>query len=224
MREFQIVLRKDLLLLIRSRDVLVVLFSLSLLLGIVMSSALGSAYLSPSLIQKILAALVWTLFLFVATISVERSFDEEVQMAGGEGVVLAGVHPSLLYLSKVLTLSLLSLLTFAATSFTLVILLNSPYPLRSFFLFLPGILVSFGYAALATLCGAMSATSRLRSAFLSLILIPLLFPLFFGAVELSTQLLLDGQIDFSRPWLPLLVLIDFLYTCLGCLLYRFILR
>jgi heme exporter protein B len=71
------------------------------------------------------------------------------------------------------------------------------------------------------LLAALTIGSRLRQVLLPLLVLPVMMPLFFAALEMTTGILLSGQIDLSSPWFVLLMLLEVLYFGLGILLYQF---
>ena len=68
------------------------------------------------------------------------------------------------------------------------------------------------------------ALSQLINILSRLILIPLLSPLFFAAVELSTQVMTLHRIDLDSGWMSLLIGLDVLYVVLGLNLFQYVIR
>ena len=220
MKAFFILVRKDLSLEFRSREMIVLVFTLAVLLSVIVSSGLANAAVSTESMQRIFPTILWVVFLFTATLSIERSFEYEREHSAMEGLVLlSGVSPSCFYLSKVT-----SNFVFMSVAQLFVMLILSgllSVPLSQCFteMFFCSLLVVLGYSAIATLVAALSSGGRLRGMLLPLLLLPVLFPLFFAAGEISSDILVAGRFEFSSPWLSLTIGLDVLYLLLGINLF-----
>jgi heme exporter protein B len=85
-------------------------------------------------------------------------------------------------------------------------------------------LVVVAYAALSSLLAGIAVQARLKGLLLPLILLPLIFPLFFAALELSSALLIGGSFAWSSFWFKLLLLLDLLYLLLGLNLFEYVVK
>jgi len=141
-----------------------------------------------------------------------------------DGLLLTGVPPSVIFLAKNLANYCLILLNFLAVVIFLTIFLNPSY-FPSFSPFsLIALLTTFAFSSLSTLLGGISISSRLRHILLPLIMLPLLFPLFFCAIELTSAISQPLKAPLPSVWLLLLIFINLLYLSLGLCLYRHIIR
>ncbi|MCB0310884.1 MAG: heme exporter protein CcmB [Bdellovibrionales bacterium] len=217
-------IRKDLVLEWRRKEALVLSLSLSLLLSLTVSLGMHSAFLGAEEARAIFTPLVWIVSIFAATVSLGRSFEYETEFSAIDGLILSAVPLWQAYLSKVCVNFLVSLLSqlvaIASLSGFLNIDLSGMYLSLTFL----SVGVMWGYAALATLLSGVSAHSSLRSLLLPLVLLPLIFPVFFSAVELSVELFATQSIGFGSFWLSLLLALLVLYTGLGCILFETVLR
>ena len=225
MKGFLSLLRKDFLLELRSREMLVVVFALSILLCVIVSSGLTNAGLSSESDIRVFPIALWVVFLFTATLSVERSFEYEREHGAIESILtLSGTSPSWFYLSKAISNFVFM---FLAQFFTLLLLSGLlSVSLTDFLpeLFLISLLVVFGYSAIATLLASLSSQGRLRGMLLPLLLLPLLFPLFFAATEITSDLLVAERFDFGSPWFSLIIGLDVVYLLLGINLFGQVVR
>lgn len=161
--------------------------------------------------------------MFGATVSVGKTYDYELEHAGLEGLLLAGVSPVQIYLAKVFSSSCLVCIGQVTAIVALSVLLNVSVLSVLPALVLVTLLTVFGYTALAALFAAMTGTARMRQMLLPLILLPLLFPLFIAATEL-TAAVIDGSFDLTSPWLSVLIGLDVIYLVLGVNLFEFVVR
>lgn len=224
MKRFLLLLRKDLTIELRGREMLYSLGTLSLLIAVFFSVGIQNAFIEPKAISRILPTLICISFVFAATLTISRSLAYESDTDAFGGLSCAGIPLCLLYASKVVVNSLLCLASFLVISTTLVGLLgiNTPGGFSSS-LFIVGGLVSVAYSALAVLMCSMVLSTKLRDLLLPLILFPMLFPLFFAGHELIA-LAIAAEPLADAPWLSLLVLIDLIYLGLGSHLFRFVIR
>lgn len=224
MRDIVLLLKKDLSIELRNKETLVLFAGLAILLCFVASFGMGTASLNPVATLRTFPALWWMIFLFSATISLGRGFEYELENSALEGVLLSGTSPTAIYISKVLGSFLITLLMQALTLVLLAGLLDIPLWEKFPALLFVAALIGLGYASLSVILIALSSTSRLRSFLLPLILLPLLFPLLFCALELTFAVLMNAAMPWGSTWLSLGVVLVTVYLALGVNLYTHVLR
>jgi len=208
----------------RVKETAVLMLTLAIMLSVVVSLGLGSALFDSKTRLLLFPALIWIVFLFSATVSIGRSFEYEIPNAALDGVILSGTSPAAIYLSKATFNLLVMLLSHVCAFCCLCAFLNVDlFQVLPEFLIV-SLLVLLGYSSLATLLSAISISSRLRQILLPLLLLPLIFPLFFCAIELTFQLTLNRQLDFSSIWFSLLLGIDVVYLALGINLFEYAIK
>ena len=211
---------KDLHCELRSKETLGLHLTLALLFAALASFGVFSALLSPREISSIFPLLIWLIFLFCATSSISRSFEYEMSQHAIEGLLLSAVPAWVIFLSKVLVNTTIGFIGHMLAATALVLFFN----LSVSEIILPFLLLSLAvilaYSSLATLLAFVSMHSRMRGMLLPLILLPLMFPLLFAAVELTAELLQSGRIDLSSGWVSLLLVFDGIYLVLGLNLFE----
>lgn len=224
MKSLWALLKKDLLIEVRTKETIGLITFLSVVIAVVAALGVNSAFVAGDVIQRLFPGLIWVAFLFSATVSLSRSFEPELEHMAIEGVLLTGVSPAVVYVAKWLSTVVITLFGQCVTIAVLGILLDV-----SLVDTMPGylgiaVLVVGAYAALATLLAALASMSRLKGALLPVLLLPLAFPLFFAAIELSMVVALEGAVPLESPWFSLLVGLDVVYVVLGLNLYEFVVR
>ena len=215
---------KDALLEWRGRENIALLLGLSILLSMIVAAGVRNAFLPPAAVLKIYAPLVWIISVFAATLAIGRSYEYEFEDMALEGLLLGGAPAGLIFLAKTACNFILILSGHIAAMLALAVLLDvNILPFAGKFVFL-SLLVTWACAALGTLLAALSATSRLKSLLLPLILLPLLFPLYFAALELSAEIVFSSILEIESFWFALLLVLDVLYIMLGLGLYGFVIR
>ncbi len=217
-------IKKELTIELRSKESLVLIFSLSILFSVLTSFGVSSAFLNPETTAKIFPLLAWLLFLFTATVSIGRTYEYEIEHMAIEGVILSGASLTQVYIAKVVSNFLIMFIAQLFSLILLAILLDLDILSKFLTLTTLSAPVVFAYSALSSLVLAISSTSKLKQMLLPLILLPLLFPLFFAALELTPKVLSDGVLDVESFWFTLLLSLDLLYLLLGINLYRFVVR
>lgn len=211
---------KDLRVELRQRDFIGVNIVLGLLFGAILAS--GIALTSPvkSELARLEPVFIWLLFVVSCTITLEKSLERDLEGGALYALITAGLAPTTLYLSRVASLFVLVAVGHTSSSFILILLTDLPCPpILPFSAISAGVILS--YVALATLLAPLTASSRLRGPLFALVALPLLFPLFFAAVELTSFILVVGSVDLSAPALSLLVALLTIYLALGVNLYSF---
>lgn len=217
-------IRKDLLIELRTKETIGVNLFLSVVIAVVAALGAQSAFIAGDFVARLFPALLWISFLFAATMAAARSFEPELEYMAIEGYLLTGASPSLIFVSKWISTAVVMMLGQIVNLVALGVLLD--VPIFSWFsdLVLVSLLVVLGFAALTTLLGGVSSTSRLKGILLPVILFPLSFPLFFAAIELSMGVVVGDGLAVQSPWFSLLVGLDVVYGVLGLNLIEHVVR
>ena len=222
MSEILIHLKKDLRIELRSRESLALIVSLSILLSVLVAFGVKNAFIFQEAATKLFACFVWLIFVFSATITMTRSHDYEFVDGALTGLLLSGAKAWKIYVAKVILFSVIGLFGHIISSIVLALLLD----IRIENFLIPFLVVSslviLGYASLAVLLSPITFHSRLKGLLLPLILIPLLFPLLFGALELVSNLTAGQSLSLSSIWISVILGLDVLYFVLGLNLYEFV--
>ena len=99
-----IIIWKDILLEIRSKDTIISVLVFGALLAILFNFALN---INPRQISEIAAGIIWVSFAFSAILIMNRTFMREQEQGSLEGLLLSPISRDVIFLSKVLVLSLI---------------------------------------------------------------------------------------------------------------------
>jgi heme exporter protein B len=185
---------KDLVSECRSRQV----WPETLHLGILVAVVFGLQVNLPAEHQRrVAAALLWFAILFAGLPTLERSFASEQDDRCLDGLLLAPVPPSTVYLAKLVV----NLIVLAALACLLVplwtVLLGVPLLSSPAAIGLVALLGILGIAAVGTLLSALVGGLGPRSRGLAHLVLPLVVPVLVAAAE-CTRLTLEH--DFGREW------------------------
>lgn len=211
------VLFKDLAAEWRSREILTAQLTFSLLVLIIFNFALE---FNPKARYSVAVGVLWTLFAFAGILGLNRSWGLERENQCLEGLLLAPVERSAIYVGK--ALSSLTLLFVTAA-----LVLPIYAALYNINLFHPGFLLVLvlgfvGYVGLGTLIAAMSVQARTRDILLPLLLFPLFFPVLVMAVRASAAFLTGSSWAEVLPWLRSLLVYDVIFLTASFLAFEFV--
>ena len=220
MRGALAILAKDLRIEWRTRESLASVFVLGVLLLIVLAVAHDP---TPEAAPALVPAVMWVSFVFTGIVGIQRGFLLERENDCLAGLLSAPLDPADIYAGKL-----------AANVVLLAVTQAVVVPLAGIFLHadlwpvLPGLLVvlllgNVGFAALATLFGALAARTRARETLMPVLLLPLLVPLLIGAVQ-ATQAVLAGGLGAAREAVAVLIAFDAIFAVAGWLLFAYVVR
>ena len=200
---------KDLLLELRSRDIIVAALVLGLLVAVVFNFALR---VNPQRAAELAPGVLWTAFAFAGVLAMSRAFVREREQGGLEGLLLAPVSRDAIFLAKTAVSFLFMLIIEAALLPVFAALLN--FPAFSPLLLLALLLATLGFATVGALFSAIAVQTRAREIMLPALFFPVILPVLIGAVEVS-----GAAFDGGGPtanggiirWLLLLAVFDLLF-------------
>ncbi len=212
-------LKKDLLLEWRAREMLSALLLLGTLTLVVLSFAFD-----PMLPWRREAApgAFWVALLFAAVYGFGRSFVAEQQNEVLQGLLLAPLDRGTIYLAKA-TSTLVYLLAADAVLMALfVVFFDVPVHQGLWPWVAATLLASVGLAALGTLFAAISMRTRAREVMLPLLLLPLVVPLFLGGVEVTERCMAGRPLGAASAWLHLMLGFDVAAVVVAWLLFEYV--
>ena len=162
---------------------------------------------------------LWVTFSFGAMITLNRAFHLERENAALDGLRLAPVSRSGLYLGKLLA-NLIFVGLVEAVTLPLFILFFEVDLSRSW----PGILgvtalASVGFVAVGTVFSAMVVRTRFAELMLPVLLLPFMVPPLIAATQATSRLLAGRPLSELWGWLRLLALYDIVFVTLSALTF-----
>ena len=197
----------------------------TLLFAIIVVLLFSFAFLggSPPTVE-VMAGVLWVALSLSGMLGISRSFEREREADTLRGLLLAPVERSALYLSKLLSVSLLMLLLCAVVVPALCLLFGMQVGDagawgRLILLLTLGII---GFAAVAALFGASLGRARVREVLLPLLVYPLVVPVLLAGAR-GTYAILYGtpeSLDDAARWLKFLLVFDSLAVMGGLWLFE----
>ena len=208
-----IVMRKDLTVEVRSREILytTLFFAVSCVLVFAVSFVReGRA------IPDAAAGILWIAIAFAGTLALGRTFERERRTETLRALMLAPADRPAIYVGKLL--GVLALL--AATEVVVVPLVALLFQVQLFArpLLMMGLLAcgTIGFAAVGTLFAAMLAGARSRDVLLPILLYPITIPVMIAGVRGTLALVQPAPDEaMAEFWLGLLVFFDIVFVTLS---------
>ncbi len=223
-QQFLVLLYKEIVLEARGKELLVLLGCSSVIVAVLVGAGVSSAVLDVDTTRKVFPMLLWIVFLITATTASVRTSESELEGRGFEGLLLAGVSGPQLYLSKVCVTAAVLWIDWML----LVLLIGGVLDQALGAVLRPLLFIGIGasavLAALLVLLSGITGTSRMRGVLLPIVTLPLLFPLFFAGVELTTACVLQGGCEASGVWSSVMGLSGLLFLLVGINTYELAVR
>jgi len=213
-------LAKELRLEMRGKETATLLFCNAALCAALVGVGASSAFLDQANTRKVFPMLLWVLYVLSASASAVRAYEQELEGRGCDGVLLAGASGPQIYLAKLIVSSGLCLAHFVVLLGLVSVALNQEVLPKFGALVSIGLGASVAFSAITVLLSAVAGTSRMRGVLLPLIALPLVFPIFFAGLEMTSQITIRGALDVGSPWPAILVCTCALFVVLGINLYE----
>jgi heme exporter protein CcmB len=207
------VMRKDLTIEVRSREVLLttLLFAISVVL--VFSFALVREGRAP---DDVAAGILWVAISFSGTLAMGRTFERERYNDTLRALILAPADRPAIYVGKLLGLLILMVLVQVVLVPLVGLLFNAPLLLYPGMLAALLVLGTLGFAAVGTLFAAMLVRVRSRDSLLPILLYPITVPVMIAGVR-GTAALFQATPDepMARFWIAGLLVWDAIFITLA---------
>ncbi len=211
------IVRKDVMLELRTKDFVVSVFVFSLLVILIFSFAIEP---SPQLVARVAPGVLWTAFIFGGVLGLTRSFALERDGGNLGGLLLSPVPRDAIYMGKMLASFLFMLAVEVLVYPAFGVLFD--LPLFQAELILVAVLATLGIAAVGTLFAAMAVNTRAREVMLPLLFLPAVVPVVIAAVEASAAALGGGNVVEVLRWLPLLAAYDAVFVVACAFAFHFV--
>jgi heme exporter protein B len=208
-----LVMRKDLTVEVRSREVLYTTAFFAVSCMLVFAFALVK---EGQPLEDAAAGILWIAIAFAGTLALGRTFERERHAETLRALMLAPVGRSAIYVGKLLGIVVLM----AAVEAVLVPLVGLLFHLRltAAPLLMLGLLIAgtVGFAAVGTLFAAMLVRARSRDVLLPVLLYPITIPVIIAGVR-GTVSLIEPAADLAlaQMWLSILVFFDIVFVTLS---------
>jgi heme exporter protein B len=205
---------KDLRVELRSRTAFVSAVTLAALILLIFNFARDAAVVSR---EALVPSVLWVTLAFVGVTVLNRSFTMERENGALDGLLLAPVSRSAVFLGKYLANLAFVLVVELVTVLLVVLFFGADLQGTLGALLATVFLASAGFVAIGTVFAAMTARTRFAELMLPLLLLPFLVPPVIAGVQVTTRLLAGRPVSEIAGWLRILGIYDVVFFTL-CLL------
>ena len=217
LRKVLAIVRKDVAVELRTKEILSSMFIFALLVLVIFSFAFE---LRVEDVRQVTPGVLWVTFIFTGTLGLNRSFALEKDRGCLEGLLLCPVDRSAIYFGKMLGNVIFMLIMEAIILPIFSVLFNVALFQPALILII--VLGTLGYAGVGTLLSAMAAHSRAREVMLPVLLFPIVVPAIIAAVK-ATGGIIDGQQLSEIPhWVRLLVAFDVIFLAISFMTFDYV--
>lgn len=219
-----LVLKKDLIIERRSKELLFTVIAFGLLATVVFAL---SFYIDKKSTIAFSPGVIWVVVLFSGTLGLQRLFAPEHENDCMAGLLLSPADPRGVYLGKVFVQLVFSG-AMEIVTIPLIFLFFDLFPLVTpttvLLIALILILGTIGMALIGTLFAAMLLNARLREVLLPAVVYPLVTPVLIAGVQSTRELLGGASPADVLGWITLLGAFDLIYAAVALILFPLMVR
>jgi heme exporter protein B len=208
-----LVMRKDLTVEVRSREILYTTIFFAVSCVLVFAFALVK---EGRPLEDAAAGIMWISVAFAGTLALGRTFERERHAETLRALMLAPASRPALYVGKLLGIVLLLLVVEAVLVPLIGLLFHAPIANSPFRLMALLVLGTIGFSAVGTLFAAMLVRARSRDVMLPILLYPITIPVIIAGVR-GTAALFEPvpAVDLADMWMALLAFFDIVFVTLA---------
>ena len=210
---------KDLVLELKSKDVIISIVSFALLALVIFNFAFGS---SSQLASLIAPGAIWVSITFAGVIGLNRLFVIEHDQGSIVGLLLTPVSRDSIYFGKMLSMFVFLTISEIILLPIYAILFNTSITHPIFLLIV--VLGTIGFASLGTLFSAMAVNTRSREIMLPVMFLPIVMPILIGSVVASANILDGGGWSDAARGIHIIIVFDVLSLVVSPLLFEHIMQ
>lgn len=203
------IFEKDILLELKSKEVINSMLIFSLLTVIVFSFIFepGAEYKND-----LVGGILWMAIVFAGILGLNKSMMSEINGGNLNALLLAPVDKSAIFFGKVLSnfvfLVFMEIITIPV--FTIFYNINI---FQHNLLSIPVLILgNYGFSILGTLFSIISVKSRTREVMLPILLLPLMIPIILAAIQSINIFINGGAISDANKWIRLIAAFDLIFT------------
>ncbi|MDX1414548.1 MAG: heme exporter protein CcmB [Candidatus Promineifilaceae bacterium] len=213
------IVRKDLQIERHTRQTVSIMIMFSLVTVIMFNFALET---NLGAVRDVATGLLWATILLAGTLGLNRSLAIERENETFDAILIAPVNRNAIYIGKVISVTIFSLLLEAVLVIMFIVFFNKPF-WRPPVLFVLA-LGTFGYIAAGILVTSMTIRARSRDVLLPVLLLPLSLPLVLPASMAVAAFMFPiwpewGEVQSA---ISLVLIYDLLMVAVGFLTYHYV--
>lgn len=213
------IVQKDLRIERHTRQTLSIMVMFSLVTVVMFNFALET---NLAAVRDVATGLLWATILLAGTLGLTRSLAIERENRSFDALLLAPINRSAIYVGKVISVSLFTLLLEAILVLLFIVFFNKPFWRAPVLLVL--FLGTIGYIGIGVLITSMTVQSRSRDVLLPVLLLPLSLPLVLPAATAVAAYMFPQPPTWAEVQSPILLVVayDLLMLSISFFVYRYV--
>lgn len=218
MRKVLAIVGKDIAAELRTKEMLSAMSVFSLLVIFIFNFAFD---LRADNANTLAPGVLWVAIAFAGMLGLGRSFITERDRGSLEGLLLAPVDRSAIYLGKLLGNILFISVVEVGILPLFIVFFNQPLSVVPA---LVGVIIlgTIGFAGVGTLFSAMVIHTRARDVLLPIMLFPVVVPVLLSAVRITAGILDQLPLADVQSWLSLLIAFDLIFMAVSFMMFEYI--
>lgn len=177
-----------------------------------------------NMVKAVIPGLVWIITIFAGILGLNRSFVSELENNCLTGLRSAPIDPASIYIGKVIANFILVTIVQVVSIPVLFVLFNYHF-YGSYLWFILNVLSgTLGFIIVGTFLAALASNAKNSEMLLPVLLLPLISPLMIAAVQATSIILENTDIQAAISWLQLMVAYDLLFLAACFLLFEYIME
>jgi heme exporter protein B len=221
MRNIISILYKDILIELRTKELLSAMFTFAILLLVIFNFAFS---LSTEVIKFAAPAILWVSFTFAGVLGLSRSFAIEKEGNSIMGLLLTPVDRSILFFGKMIG----NFIFVIIVEFIILPLFSLFFNFSFTDVLLPLLLViilgTIGFVSVGTLFSAVALNTKLREVLVPILLFPIVIPVIVSAVKLTGSILEGEPMWFNDSALQILISFDLIFIAICAVTFEYVLE
>ncbi len=220
-RTVLIILKKDIVLELKSREIVPSMALFSLLAVVLFHLSMGDGL---GRMTQASAGVLWITFVFAGVLGLNKSFVQEKENNCMDALMIGPVGPDAVFAGKMLANFIFITLVETATLAVFAIL----FRIESLSVLFPVMIVigvnTLGFCSVGTILAAIAVNTKNREVLLPVLLYPIIVPLVISGAK-STAMLMDGAaITEVMNWIKLSAAFDAIYIVVPMMIFSYVVK
>ena len=202
------ILKKDILMEIRTKETINATLVFSILITIVFSfiSEPGS-----KTEQAVAGGIFWMAVTFSGILGLNKTMMSEIQGGNFEALMLAPIDRSAIFFGKVIS-NFLFLTILEIILVPLFLVFYNVNLVSHWLMVVIILLATYGYSVTGTFFSMISVRTKTREIMLPLLMLPILLPVIIAAILSTNIFLFNQEITYCYNWIKLMAVFDIIFT------------
>ncbi len=202
------IVKKDILMELRSKEVINSMLVFALLVTIVFSFVFEPGSQTKN---EVVGGIFWVAVVFSGLLGLSKTMVSEVQGGNLEALLLSPVDRSAIFFGKFLS-NFIFLMLMEIVLLPLFTVFYSVNILTHYKIIVVMVIATYGFCLLGTLFSLISVRTKTREIMLPLMLLPIIIPIILGAILSFNVFILGNPSEEASNWITLITAFDIIFT------------